>query len=139
MTGGSMKIGYYVNNKREVFKIKEMSKKTVGVAIRDNYKIIKVSARQLDMLHERLFVLRNQESNKEIPRTNSSRKILKATGLSRYTIKREMRQLDIEDGNSGRIERLEQILDLAILQLESGADPELILKVLKQTRGEEKE
>jgi hypothetical protein len=138
MVNGMMKIGYYVNNKREVFKIKEMSKKAVGVAIRDNYKIIKVSARQLNMLHERLFVLRNEESHKEIPRTNSPRKILKATGLSRQIIKREMRQMDIEDGNSGRIERLEQILDLAILQLESGADPELILKVLKQTRGGEK-
>lgn len=137
-----MKIGYYVNHTREVFKIAEMSKGQVGKAIRDNYKIVKVASREINMLHERLFVLRCEESKpsgKVVNRTNTVRKILKSTGLSQQQLRKEIMLRDIELGDSGRLERLEQILDLAILQLESGADTDLILKVLKQTRGEEKE
>ena len=137
-----MKIGYYTNHTREVFKIAEMSKGQVGKAIRDNYKVIKVSSREIHLLHDRLFVLRcaeNKLAGKKTSKTNTVRKILKSTGLSHERLKREIMLRDIELGDSGRLERLEQVLDLAILQLESGADTELILKVLKQTRGGEKE
>ena len=117
------KIGYIKLNSGVIYKISELNKKANGTAIRDCYSNLRAEARTLKLLHERLYVLRCKETE-FATMTDTNKKILKCVGLDKNS--------EINE----RADRLEQILELAIIQLENGADLGMVLKILKQNMGE---
>ena len=125
---------YIADTTGRVYEIDDLTIQKTGNLIREQYQQLQMIKIRLDKLHGRLHFLRNEESTKVIPRTNTSYKIIKELKLKGF--------LASEDGSrllhkAFKLESLFQtrtitILRTALKAVEEEADYEYIAAILRQ-------
>ena len=130
------------DEKGNVFLIKDMSKKQTEKMLELYKKRMRISIMKLRLLHHRLYDITGVKYPKqsELARAKLDRKISKDAG---FVMNEDLKSLfvQIKETEKRHVEMLRQktFVNMAIVQLENGADPQLILNLLKQTQRSEPE
>tara|TARA_R110000744_G_scaffold78461_2_gene154557 strand:+ start:4950 stop:5369 length:420 start_codon:yes stop_codon:yes gene_type:complete len=131
---------HIVDKKGFIFKIKDLSKKKTEKLLRYYKNKMKTDVWNLKQLWTHLYEFDEEQSPKEtkISILGIDKKIANQAGI---TLNAEMRTKfgDLEKYNEQFefAQRQQQVINLTIMQLEAGADINLILNILKQASLEE--
>lgn len=125
---------YIADIKGRVYKIDDLDKNKVGSLIREQYQQLQMIKTRLDKLHDRLHFLRNEESTKKVPRTNTSYKLIKELKLKGFLASEEGSKLLHKSFNLESLfqTRTITILRTALKAVEEEADHEYIAAILRQ-------
>jgi hypothetical protein len=130
---------YVSDPKGNVFKISDLSKKQIEGHLEFYKKRIKISLARLRNLYGRYYSMNAEQFPKValLDKLHLERKLARDAG---FTLSPDFRAaldtLDSLKEDRDFAERQKQVINLTILQLENGADTDLILKILKQSQVE---
>ena len=125
---------YIADIKGRVYKIDELNKHKVGSLIREQYHQLQMIKTRLDKLHDRLHVLRNEETTKKVPRTNTNYKLIQELKLKSFLASEEGTKLLHRNFKLESLfkTRTTTIIKTALKAVEEEADYEYIAAILRQ-------
>jgi len=125
---------YIADIKGRVYEIDDLNKHKVGSLIREQYHQLQMIKTRLDKLHDKLHVLRNEETSKKVPRTNTNYKLIQELKLKSFLASEEGTELLHRNFKLESLlkTRLRTILKTALKAVEEEADYEYIAAILRQ-------
>ena len=125
---------YIADIKGRVYEIDGLNKHKVGSLIREQYHQLQMIKTRLDKLHDKLHVLRNEETSKKVPRTNTNYKLIQELKLKSFLASEEGTELLHRNFKLESLlkTRLRTILKTALKAVEEEADYEYIAAILRQ-------
>jgi len=125
---------YIADIKGRVYEIDDLNKHKVGSLIREQYHQLQMIKTRLDKLHDKLHVLRNEETSKKVPRTNTNYKLIQELKLKSFLASEEGTELLHRNFKLESLlkTRLRTIIKTALKAVEEEADYEYIAAILRQ-------
>lgn len=130
---------YVSDPKGNVFKISDLTRKQIEGHLEFYKKRVRISLAKLRNLYGRYYSMNAEQFPKAalLDKLHLERKLARDAG---FTLSPDFRaaleNLDSLKEDRDFAERQKQVINLTILQLENGADTDLILKILKQSQSE---
>lgn len=140
MEAGKPESGYIGDEKGNVFRIHALNKKQVQKMIEKYKKKGRVSISKLSQLYNRLYDIESRDMPKyaEMQRLDIKKKISKELHMVVDTnMQQHFKNLKIIKEQYDVVHRNQLVINMAILQLENGADNSVVLKLLKQCQLED--
>jgi len=140
MEAGKPESGYIGDEKGNVFKINTLNKKQVQKMLEKYKKQGRVSISKLSQLYNRLYDIESRDMPKyaEMQRLDIKKKISKELHMVvDNNMQQHFKNLNIIKEQYDVVHRNQLVINMAILQLENGADNSVVLKLLKQCQLED--
>ena len=132
---GKPELGYIEDSKGNVFKIKDLNKKQTAKLIGEYKKRGRISISKMRALYHQLYNIEARTIPKyaEMRRLEIMKKIAKELNLVvDENVKNHFKKLDDITKQYEKVTRHQLVINMAILQLENGAEKSVILQMLKQ-------